>query len=208
MGNSQTTTKEEAESQGACERIFKALNVRPAFRYFRPQTQSPKSATKSRVATSTDHHRDDPAKATGFKLVAQNGSTIPLDLKGQQNMIPLHENDQNLSFASNMVLVEYNHSSVDSTNNKYPVKNMAANVVHHIINDGPKSVQSQEYDADTDRFSKYIDHVKNKMKTMSSFDDDDDDTGVGRAATKSDSFNDKVSHYIYQPLQVQDQGAA
>lgn len=208
MGNNQTTTK-EAQSQGVCERIFKALNVRPACRYFRrvptvrPQTQSPKSATKSRVATS-DHHRNDPAKATGFKLVAQNGSTIPFELKGQQIMIPFHEKDHNLSFASNMVLVEYNHSSVDSTNNKSPVNNIAANVVRH-INDGPNSVKSEDY-SDTNRFSKYIDHVKNKMKIMSSFDDDDDDddSGVGRAATRRDSFNDKVD----RPLQVQDQGAA
>lgn len=200
MGNSQTTSKEEAQSQGVCERIFKALSVRPAFRYFRPQTQSPKSG----VATSTEHHRNDLAKATGIKLVAQNGSTIPFELKGQQIMIPFHEKDHNLSFASNMVLVEYNHSSVDSTNNKSPVNNIAANVVRH-INDGPNSVKSEDY-SDTNRFSKYIDHVKNKMKIMSSFDDDDDDddSGVGRAATRRDSFNDKVD----RPLQVQDQGAA
>ncbi|XP_060181061.1 uncharacterized protein LOC132610722 isoform X3 [Lycium barbarum] len=206
MGKNQITTK-NTESQGVCEKIFGGVNISPAFRRIstvHPQTQNPISATNSAtkpIIASTDHHRNDPAKATKFKLVAQSGSTIPLELNGQQ--IPLQEKYQNMSStASNMVRVEYNHSAGESATpkfkpeslkpvnklhqqnqdpykgtkvephvNKSPVKNMFT-TVHYQINEGPK-------DDSDDRFSKYIDHVKNKMRDTSSFDDDH-----------------KVSHYV------------
>ncbi|XP_060181059.1 uncharacterized protein LOC132610722 isoform X1 [Lycium barbarum] len=211
MGKNQITTK-NTESQGVCEKIFRAVNISPAFRSLRristvhPQTQHPKSASTNSatkpIVASADHHINDPAKATKFKLVAQSGSTIPLDqLNGKQ--IPLQEKNQNLSSAaSNMVRVEYNHRAGESATpkfkpeslkpvnklhqqnqdpykgtkvephvNKSPVKNMFT-TVRYQINEGPK-------DDSNERFSNYIDHVKNKMINTSSFDDDH-----------------KVSHYV------------
>ncbi|KAJ8547490.1 hypothetical protein K7X08_011076 [Anisodus acutangulus] len=204
MGKNQITTKNTTQSQGVCEKIFRAVNISPAFRSFRRiSPQNPRFATTN--SATTDHHRNYTAKATISKPVAlhQNGSTIPLQLNSQQ--IPSQEKYQNLSSDSNMVLEEYNHSSGDSAIpnfkadkslkpvNKFhanistsrdhrqkqdpynkgtkvePVKNMVT-ILHHQINEGPKD--------ENDRFSDYIDHVKNKMRTMSSFDDD------------------KVSHYI------------
>ncbi|XP_059295700.1 uncharacterized protein LOC132049046 [Lycium ferocissimum] len=190
MEKNQITTK-NTESQRVCEKIFRVVNISPAFRRIstvHPQTQNPISATNSAtkpIVASTDHHRNDPAKATKFKLVAQSGSTIPLELNGQkyQNMS---------STASNMVRVEYNHIAGESATpkfkaetlkpvnklhqqnqdpykgakvephvNKSPVKNMFT-TVHYQINEGPKD--------DNEIFSNYIDRVKKKMRNT--FDDD------------------------------------
>ncbi|OIT33812.1 hypothetical protein A4A49_27063 [Nicotiana attenuata] len=185
MGKNQLTTK-EAQSQGVCEKIFKAMNVSPAFRLFRristvnyPQTLTHKSAT--------------PTFSTK-RIVAQDHN--------------------NLSFASNMVHVEYNHSSLNSK--AEPLNNFPANIIattrYHQDPKGAKSAPenkspikiknmankvqlNEDYNDNTsnDRFSKYIDHVKNKLRTLSSF---EDDSGVGREATRRDSFNDKVAHNI------------
>ncbi|KAH0633927.1 hypothetical protein KY284_036713 [Solanum tuberosum] len=78
---------------------------------------------------------------------------------------------------SEQVLVEYNHIAGENSAttrkfrgesikdvNKSSVKNTITTIVHHHeINEGPKD--------DNDRFSNYIDHVKNKMRSISSFDD-------------------------------------
>ncbi|XP_016567947.2 uncharacterized protein LOC107866376 [Capsicum annuum] len=152
MGKNQITIKHTTQSSGVCEKIFKIVNITPGFRSFHRVSprDNPKFATNS-------------AKATMSKPVAltQNRFTIPLELNRQQ--IPSQEN---------MVLVEYNHISGDSAIPKFKgesvnksshVKNMS-NIVHHEINEGPKD--------DNDRFSNYIDQVKNRMRSMSSFDDD------------------------------------
>ncbi|KAF3643696.1 putative elongation factor Tu, mitochondrial-like [Capsicum annuum] len=156
MGKNQITIKDTTQSSGVCEKIFKVVNITPGFRSFHRVSphKNPKFATNS-------------AKATMSKPVAltQNGFTIPLELNRQQ--IPSQEN---------MVIVEYNHISGDSAipkfikgesvNKSSQVKNMF-NIVHHDheINEGsPKD--------DNDKFSNYIDQVKNKMRSMSSFDDD------------------------------------
>ncbi|KAJ8549072.1 hypothetical protein K7X08_032779 [Anisodus acutangulus] len=196
MGKNQITTKNTTQSQGFCEKIFKAMNISPAFRSFRRiSPQSPKFATTTNSASKPkiDHQRNYTAKATASKPVAlhqphaQNGSTFPLELNRQQ---------------SNMVYVEYNHSSGESVipkfkaeslkpvnkshqQNQYdkgtkaephvnqsPGKHMFT-IVHHQINECPR-----DDSVSNDRFSNYIDHVKNKMRNMSSFDDD------------------KVGHYI------------
>ncbi|CAN4093175.1 unnamed protein product [Withania somnifera] len=96
MGKNQTIIKDDTQSQGqgVCRKIFKALNLSSAFRFFH---KKPKSSTKP----NTDHHRSDPAKATKFKLV------VP-------------QEDKKLAFASNKVHVEYNHSSVDTEIPKSP----------------------------------------------------------------------------------------
>lgn len=43
-------------------------------------------------------------------------------------------------------------------------------------------------------FSGYIDRVKNKMRTTTT--SVGSDTEIRRAATRRDSFNDRISHYI------------
>ncbi|KAH0633929.1 hypothetical protein KY289_036887 [Solanum tuberosum] len=88
MEKNQTITKDtkSQQGQGVCEKIFKALNLTSAFQYI---FRNP----KSKIATSDHHQRSDPARTTEFKLV------VP-------------QQDQNLSFASNKVHVEYNHSEV------------------------------------------------------------------------------------------------
>ncbi|CAN4091476.1 unnamed protein product [Withania somnifera] len=175
MGKNQITTKETTESQGVCEKIFKVVNISPGFRSFRriSSHESPKFANSS-------------AKATISKPVAltQNGSTIPFELNRQQ--IPSKEKYQNLSSASKMVLVEYNHISGDSATHKLkaePVK--AVNKSHqqnedpykahepHDVNKSPHAknmftiVHHHEINEgprsdDNDRFSNYIDHVKKR----------------------------------------------
>ncbi|KAK4357336.1 hypothetical protein RND71_022946 [Anisodus tanguticus] len=188
MGKNQTIIK-NTQSQGACEKIFKVLNLSSVFRFF-SRNPKPKLAT-------TDHHRSDTANATKFKLVAQNGSTnFPLhELKGQQIM-PLHENDHNFSFGSNMVLVDYNHNTIAEPMNKFPTDIIATR--NHQQYQDLKGVKSEDYNdhsTGNGRFSEYIDHVKNKI--ISSFDDDDISV-VGRAVTRRVSFNDEVSNYIDQ----------
>lgn len=77
---------------------------------------------------------------------------------------------------SAQVLVEYNHIVGENSTttrkfkgksmkdvNKSSVKNMITINHHHEKNEGPKD--------DNDRFSNYIDHVKSKMRSISSFDD-------------------------------------
>ncbi|KAK4732163.1 hypothetical protein R3W88_025151 [Solanum pinnatisectum] len=158
MGKNQITINDSTiQSQGICEKNFKIMNINPAFRSFRRSfpDESPKFATNS-------------AKASVLKPVS-------LELNRQQ--IPSQGKYQNLSSDSNMVLVEYNHIGGDmnsATTHKYktePMKamnkssienNMISIVHHHQIN---------ELD-DNERFSNYIDHVKNKMRNMSNFDDD------------------------------------
>ncbi|MCD7462693.1 hypothetical protein HAX54_049125 [Datura stramonium] len=130
----------ESEGQGGvCGKILKALNnVTSVFGYF---SRNPKSGRKPKVAAmSDDHQRNDPAKATKFELVVHQ------------------QNDQNLCFASNSkeVVVEYNHSSVDTE------------IPKSTKTEASDDLQNQDY-----RFSRYIHHVKNKI--MCSFDDDDDD---------------------------------
>lgn len=115
--------------QGVCGKIFKALNLSSFFQCF---SRNP----KSNISTSDHHHRSDPAKATELKLV------VP-------------QKDQNLSFASNKVHVEYNHSEITMSRTESPVHMLAER----------DDIQNQDY-----RFSRYIDHVKNKIK--SSYDDD------------------------------------
>ncbi|KAF3643692.1 hypothetical protein FXO38_20506 [Capsicum annuum] len=151
MGKDQTIIKDtQSQGQGVCEKIFKALNLTSVFRYF--------SGNPKLKITTTDHHRSDPAKATKFKLV------VP-------------QKDQNLSFASNRVHVEYNHSEVDTEIPK--------------SRDPPQN-QDCPYDSSSNgRFSSYIDHVRSKI--MSSFDDDDSASGVRR-----DGINDKITHYKFE----------
>ncbi|MCD7462692.1 hypothetical protein HAX54_049124 [Datura stramonium] len=156
MGKNQMS--QSKQGQGVCEKIFKAVNISPTFRSFR--RISPESPNYYAAAAAAN-------KATISKPIAlaQNGSTIPLEFNPHQITSKYH----NLSTASNMVPVEYNHSAGDAGSkaesvNKSPhVKKMVVHD-HQIINEGPKD--------DNDRFSKYIDHVKNKMrKSMSSFND-------------------------------------
>ncbi|KAK6780705.1 hypothetical protein RDI58_022889 [Solanum bulbocastanum] len=111
-----------------------------------------------------------------FKLAVNKPVTIVDQLELNRQQIP----SQNLSTASNnMVLVEYNHLAGENSAttrkfkgesmkdvNKSCVKNMITIVHHHEINEGPKD--------DNDRFSNYIDRVKNKMRSISSFDDKSD----------------------------------
>ncbi|KAH0738675.1 hypothetical protein KY290_037380 [Solanum tuberosum] len=132
MEKNQTITKDtkSQQGQGVCEKIFKALNLTSAFQYI---FRNP----KSKIATSDYHQRSDPARATEFKLV------VP-------------QQDQNLSFASNKVHVEYNHSEVTMSKTESPV---------HML-------PEKDY-SESARFSTYINHVKSKI--MSSYDDDDDD---------------------------------
>ncbi|XP_055814257.1 uncharacterized protein LOC129883664 [Solanum dulcamara] len=129
--------------QGVCEKIFKlAVNISPTYRSFH------------RISTTTkpkiDHHM---RKYTAKPILV--------------NYI-----------MSEHVLVEYNHIAGDDSAthkfnkaaesmkgvNKSSIKNKITIVHHHEINEGPKD--------HNDRFSNYIDHVKNKMRSISSFDDD------------------------------------
>ncbi|XP_016567949.2 uncharacterized protein LOC107866379 [Capsicum annuum] len=194
MGKNQLNHQNtQSQSQRVREIFFNAVNMSSTFRSFRHvSSESPKFATTNYSATTKPKidHRNYTAKSTISKPVAlaQNGSTFSLELNCQKNP---SQAKQNLSTASNMVLVEYNHISGDSATpkfktesvkavnkwrqqnedpyigepqvNKSPAKNMFT-VVHHEINEGPKD--------DNVRFSNYIDHVKNKMRIMSSFDDD------------------------------------
>ncbi|KAK4732164.1 hypothetical protein R3W88_025152 [Solanum pinnatisectum] len=141
MEKNQTIIKDtQSQGQGVCEKIFKALNLTSIFRYF---SRNP----KSEIATSDHHQKSNPARTTEFKLV------VP-------------QQDQNLSFASNKVHVEYNHSEVTMSKTESPVHMVAER-------DYPENA----------RFSTYINHVKNKI--MSSCDDDDDD-----------NIDDKHKHHI------------
>ncbi|KAH0640092.1 hypothetical protein KY285_036678 [Solanum tuberosum] len=129
MEKNQTITKDtQSQGKGVCEKIFKALNLTSIFQYF---SRNPKSET----ATSDHHQRSDPARATEFKLV------VP-------------QQDQNLSFVSNKVHVEYNHSEVTMSKTESPVNMLPENA----------------------RFSTYINHVKSKI--MSSYDDDYDNDDI------------------------------
>ncbi|KAJ8549071.1 hypothetical protein K7X08_032778 [Anisodus acutangulus] len=179
MGKNQTITK-NTQSQGVCEKIFKALNLSSLFLYFSRNT---KSASIN--------------SATKFKLVvAQNGSTnFPLhDLKGHQ-IIPL--NDQN------RIHVEYNHNTKEESMNKFPA-DIIATSNHQQNQDYPKGVKSEDYNdrisTSNGRFSEYIDHVKNKIMSSCDDDEDDDDDSsvVGKAVTRRVSFNDEVSNYVDQ----------
>ncbi|WMV47504.1 hypothetical protein MTR67_040889 [Solanum verrucosum] len=131
MEKNQTITNHtQSQGKGVCEKIFKALNLTSIFRYF---SRNP----KSEIATSDHHQRSDPARVTEFKLV-------------------FPQQDQNLSFVSNKVHVEYNHSEVTMSKTESPV---------HML-------PEKDY-SESARFSTYINHVKSKI--MSSYDDDDDD---------------------------------
>lgn len=178
MGKNQLTTK-EAQSQGICEKIFKAMNVSPAFQLFH------RISTVNYPQTVLSHKSATPNFSTK-RIVAQDHN--------------------NLSFASNMVHVEYNHSSVNTKPeplNKFPAK-IIATTRYHQQNQDPKGAKSEpenkspikiknmvnykvqlneDYNDNTsnDRFTKYIDHVKNKLRTVSSFDNDSD---VESAATR------------------------
>ncbi|KAH0636970.1 hypothetical protein KY289_036885 [Solanum tuberosum] len=163
--NYQIMNKErESQGQGVCEKIFKlAVNISPTFRSFRRNSPQFVTNTKPKI----DHQRNYTANISKPVSIVDQ-----LELNRQQ--IP----SQNLSTASNnMVLVEYNHIAGENSAttrkfrgesikdvNKSSVKNMINTIVHHHeINEGPKD--------DNDRFSNYIDHVKNKMRSISSFDD-------------------------------------
>ncbi|XP_055811844.1 uncharacterized protein LOC129881759 [Solanum dulcamara] len=174
MGKNQNINKESHESQssqGVCEKIFKlAVNISPTYRSFRRISTV---STKPKI----DHQRNDTAN---IKAIISKPAAIAdqLELNRQQITYSQDKYHQNLSTASNMVCVEYNHIAGDdsATNkfnkaaesmkamNKSSINNMITIVHHHEINEGPKD--------DNDRFSNYIDHVKNKMRSISSFDDD------------------------------------
>ncbi|KAG5587568.1 hypothetical protein H5410_048002 [Solanum commersonii] len=162
--NYQMMNKErESQGQGVCEKIFKlAVNISPTFRSFRQNSPQFVTNTKPKI----DHQRNYTTNISKPVAIVDQ-----LELNRQQ--IP----SQNLSTASNnMVLVEYNHIAGENSAttrkfkgepmkdvNKSSVKNMISIVHHHEINEGPKD--------DNDRFSNYIDHVKNKMRSISNFDD-------------------------------------
>lgn len=79
---------------------------------------------------------------------------------------------------SKQVLVEYNHIGRDMNSatthkfkagsmkatNKSSIENNMINIVHH---------HQINHEDDNEKFSNYIDHVKNKMRNMSNFDDND-----------------------------------
>uniref|UniRef100_A0A3Q7I6C1 Uncharacterized protein n=1 Tax=Solanum lycopersicum TaxID=4081 RepID=A0A3Q7I6C1_SOLLC len=190
MENNQTITKDtQSQGQGVCEKIFKALNLTSIFRYFSRNS-------KSKIATS-NHQRSDPARVTDFKLVIPqqdqnlsfasnkvhveyNHSEVTMSkteiatsdhhqrsdpARAKEFKLVVPQQDQNLSFASNKVHVEYNHSEVTMSKTESPVYMLPQR-------DYPENA----------RFSTYINHVKDNF--MSSYDDDDDD------------IDDKHKHHI------------
>nr|XP_004247490.1 uncharacterized protein LOC101268224 [Solanum lycopersicum] len=158
----------ESQGQGVCEKIFKlAMNISPTFRSFRRNSPLFVATTKPKI----NHQRNYTANISKPVAVVDQ-----LELKRQQ--IPSQGKcHQNFSTTSNnMVLVEYNHIVGENSTttrkfkgksmkdvNKSSVKNMITINHHHEKNEGPKD--------DNDRFSNYIDHVKSKMRSISSFDD-------------------------------------
>ncbi|KAJ8527259.1 hypothetical protein K7X08_029736 [Anisodus acutangulus] len=101
--------------------------------------------------------------------------------------------------ASNKVLIEYNHSS--NAKRLEPMKPGPVN----IHQPGPKAVKFQggystnnrTSGASNEKFTDFIDHVKNKIKANSSFVADENVASTAkRVTTRRDSFNDRVSHFI------------
>nr|XP_004247489.1 uncharacterized protein LOC101267933 [Solanum lycopersicum] len=148
MGKKQITIKDSStiQSQGISENFFKVVNINSAFRSF---------------------HRSFPDENPKFAINSAKASVLkPLEL------------NHNLSSDSNMVLVEYNHIGRDMNSatthkfkagsmkatNKSSIENNMINIVHH---------HQINHEDDNEKFSNYIDHVKNKMRNMSNFDDND-----------------------------------
>ncbi|KAK4376292.1 hypothetical protein RND71_006969 [Anisodus tanguticus] len=109
-----------------------------------------------------------------------------------QSPISTNRADVKPSTASNKVLIEYNHN----TKRPEPMRPGPVN----IHQPGPKAVKFQggysnnTSGASNEKFTDFIDHVKNKIKANSSF--VANENVVSRATTRRDSFNDRVSHFI------------